>query len=471
MPDAADRLGAGVVMSLFARTSGRLVAVLFGLAAATACKRECPVGSAMGPSGLCTLPPADDVAEAAAAVGLSEDAAEVALTMRSRGLPDSPTNRMAEDPDAAALGHFLFYDARLSRSGLFRCANCHDPHQDFHDGKRISDDGESLVHRNTPTATNGPLYQWLYWGGRCDSLWCQAANPIENDLEMNSTRVEVAHVLYDDPDLHDAYEALYGPLPDMDDPRFPATGRPDPKLPDSEDARSWDAMAEADQLAVSEVLANVAKSLAAYERKLARIDAPFDTFVDGLEDGDPDKLAVLSPAAVRGLELFVGDAGCTRCHAGPFFTTEEHVNTGLGTRAWLLTEDTGRWEGHKELMAEDFSTFGPWSDDPSFGAALLERIGDAPTEADFGAYRTPSLRNVGLSAPYMHGGHFDTLDEVLEFYIFLDESPVYGERDERVQPLDLTPGQAADLVAFLNTLTGERPDEALFDPPESPWAD
>ena len=456
-------------MSPVARSDRHLALFIASALGAAGCDRPCPLGSTKVDNGLCGLPPEAEASTEPAS--LPDSVADAARALRSEGVPASPTNAYADDRDAAALGHFLFYEPRLSRSGLFRCANCHDPHQDFHDGKRISDDGESLVPRNTPTATNGPLYQWLYWGGRCDSLWCQAANPIENDLEMNSTRVEVAHVLYDDPDLHDAYEAIFGDLPPTDDPRFPATGRPDPKLPDSEDARNWDAMAPEDQAAVSEVLANVAKSLAAYERQLARLDTPFDTFVDGLDDGDPDKLAALSPAAVRGLELFVGEAGCVTCHGGPTFTYEEHINTGLGTRAWLLTEDTGRWDGHKELLAEDFSTFGPWSDAPEVGEALLADLGDGPTESDIGAYRVPSLRNVALSAPYMHGGHFDTLDDVVRFYVFLDEAPVFGTRDPRLQPLDLSPEDAADLVAFLESLTGTAPPAALFDPPESPWAD
>jgi len=455
----------------FACRFARTAAVALLLLPSAACDRPCPVGSYKGTTGLCTLPPDDTKGAVAATLNLSDEAIETAFSLRSTGLPESPTNRMADDPDAAALGHYLFFDARLSRSGLFRCGNCHDPHQNFHDGKRISDDGESLVHRNTPSAGNGPLYQWLYWGGRCDSLWCQAANPIENDLEMNSTRVEVAHVLYDDPELRDAYEVLFGDLPPMDDPRFPETGRPDPKFPDSEDAQNWESMAEEDQLAVSGVLANVAKSLAAYERLLVRLDAPFDTFVDGLEEGDPDKLAALSPAAIRGYALFVGDAGCIRCHNGPTFTNEAHINTGLATRPWLLTEDTGRWDGHKEWLLEDYSTFGLWSDDPTVGQALLDELGTTPREADMAAYRVPSLRNIELSAPYMHGGHFDTLEEVLRFYTFLDETPVFGTRDDRLQPLDLTPSDAADLVAFLQSLTGAPPDAALYDPPESPWAE
>ena len=114
----------------------------------------------MGPTGLCALPPV--AATDDPGIGLTSAELDKALELRSQGVPDSPTNAFAEDADAVALGHWLFYDARLSRSGLFRCASCHDPHQDFHDGKRVSDDGESVVHRNTPSATNGPLYQWLY---------------------------------------------------------------------------------------------------------------------------------------------------------------------------------------------------------------------------------------------------------------------------------------------------------------------
>ena len=448
------------------RTVPFLITAIVALAA---CQRPCPAGSSMGPTGLCALPPvaaADDPG-----IGLTSAELDKALELRSQGVPDSPTNAFAEDTDAIALGHWLFYDARLSRSGLFRCASCHDPHQDFHDGKRVSDDGESVVHRNTPSATNGPLYQWLYWGGRCDSLWCQAANPIENDLEMNSTRLEIAHVIHDDTELADAYESLFEPLPDLDDPRFPATGRPDRKAPDTVDAQNWDTLSTADQDAVSGVLANVAKALAAYERRLVRLEAPFDTWVDGLQDGDPEKLAAMSESAVRGYSLFVGEAGCIQCHDGPFFTNEEHINTGLGARAWLLTEDTGRWDGLVELMYEDFSTFGPWSDDRSVGEALLDEVGTEPTPEMIGTYRTPSLRNIALSPPYMHGGHFDTLEEVVQFYIFLDEVPMLGERDSRLQPLDLSPRDAADLVAFLESLTGAPPDEALFDPPSSPWAD
>lgn len=431
-----------------------------------ACHGACPLGSYKAEDGLCTLPPP----EAAAAVGLSEDAAEVAISMHLTEVPDSPSNAFADDPDAAALGHWLFYDAGLSRSGRFRCGNCHDPHQDFHDGKRISDDGESLVHRNTPSAGNGIMNQWQYWGGRCDTLWCQAANPIENDLEMNSTRLEVAHHIHDTPDLAAAYESLFGPLPDLDDPRFPETGRPDPVFPDSEDALNWDTLSEADQLEVSRVLANTAKALAAFERTLIRMDAPFDTFVEGLQTGNTEQLAALTDSQVRGLELFVGEAGCVQCHSGPRFTNDTHVNTGLGPRPWLLTEDRGRYDGLAELQAEDFAAVGPFSDDPAWGQDLHDAEGPITDNLD-GAYRVTSLRNVALSAPYMHGGHFESLDEVVEFYVFLDEAPLTGRRDERLVPLDLSARDAADLVAFLESLTGTPLDPSKLEPPEAPWAD
>ena len=178
-------------------------------------------------------------------------------------------------------------------------------------------------------------------------------------------------------------------------------------------------------------------------------------------------MAALTDEEQTGLKLFAGDAKCTRCHFGETLTNKEFHNIGLGARSWLEGVDAGRYLGIDTVLADPFNAAGAYSDDTTSSAALQLVYLTNGTE-QLGQFKTPSLRNVGLTAPYMHGGHFETLAEVVEFYSELNEEVQLGHREDSLEPLELLDTEKAALVAFLNALEGEPLDTSLLSAPTSP---
>jgi cytochrome c peroxidase len=419
----------------------------------------CPKGSVRGLDGVCHLVDDDaaptDTADPGPTHGLTvtldaDLVAHLQTLSPMPALPANPSNRVADDPAAAALGALLFDETRFSRTGNLSCASCHQPDNVYCDGERVAF-GEELYPRNTNSLVNVAYYTWVLWDGGCDALWCQAWKPLENRHEMNGNRMAVAHLLANDPELRQAYTAAFGAPPDLSDPtRFPEAARPDHLDPEGDLNQAWEAMDEADQETVNIVLANWSKALEAFQRTLVSTHSPFDDFIEGLSTGDVHQLSALSPEAQRGLVLFFGDAGCTECHDGPLLASDQFVNVGLDTRPWLLYEDNGRFEALEDLLTDDFVASGPYSDDPAWGAAKTDGL--VRTDDMQAAFRVPSLRNVSRTGPYMHGGHFDTIAEVLNHYNTLDEVTFEGTRDDRFAPLGFTDTQLAELEAFLVSL-------------------
>jgi cytochrome c peroxidase len=376
--------------------------------------------------------------------------------------PADPTDGVADNPRAAALGQKLFFDGGLSVNGAISCATCHQPQRAFTDGRAVAK-GLAVGTRNAPSLLGAAENHWFFWDGRADSLWSQVPYVIENPREFGSDRLHVAHALYKDRSLRRAYEQVFGPMPPLaDSGRFPAHGRPE----DDESApaaRAWDAMTAADRDAVDRVLANVGKAIEAYERKLTGGPSPFDLYVEGLKAGDPTKLAMLSPAAKRGLKLFVGAGHCDLCHSGPDFSDGEFHNIGLPV---LPSEDpdTARAAGIAELCADLFNGTGRFSDDPS---AAKDKLAYLPSpQSQLGAFKTPSLRNVALTAPYMHDGRFKTLRDVLAFYAegeAVSHGRLVGTREETLALIPhFTASQISDLIAFLERLNSAAPSPALI---------
>lgn len=382
--------------------------------------------------------------------------------------PDDPTNEVSGDPDAAHFGQFLFYDERLSGDGSVSCASCHDPRHGFSVPTRLGH-GMETTPRHPPTLLNTAHQRWYDWDGKADSLWAQAVRPLENPDEHGTSRTAVVQLVYETPELRRAYREVFGAMPETlsNHERFPERARPVPGSKPSPAQRAWNDMSESDRRLVNRVFSNVLKAIAAYEEQLTTGPAPFDRYVAGLESRDDTKLDALSPSAKRGLELFVDEAGCIRCHNGPNFSDETFHNLGLGSRPWLRERDPGRYRGVELVQSSPFNATGPYSDAREGREAdrieFLHR-----TSESRGQFKTPTLRNVELTAPYMHGGHFDTLEEVVRFYSALDEMPTIGHREEMLKPLGLTDGEVDDLVAFLRSLTGDPPDPSLMRQPDSP---
>lgn len=390
--------------------------------------------------------------------------------------PESPTNRVADNSRAVRLGHALFYEERLSGNGEVSCASCHQPEHAFSGPTKLATQGIGEAPRTTPTLINVGFQQWYFWDGRADSVWSQALGPIEAPAEMGGSRLELAHVIYRDDELRRAYESIeaFDPLPDLSDTdRFPEEGRPvDNPTTEAEKAHAeaWNSMTEADQRRINRVTSNVLKTIAAFELQLTSLETPFDRFVEGLIEDDPEKIRAIGPEAREGAKLFVGRARCTNCHNDPMFSSKagKFHNLGLEKPEWVDQADLGRWEGLPKWKDDTFNSAGPFSDDPEADVTVLLEVLER-RERHKGAMKVPPLRHVAQTGPYMHAGHFETLREVVEFYDDLDQEPAVGHRSKEAVKLDLTEEEIDALVAFLETLGDEN---AIADkwkrPPESP---
>lgn len=372
-------------------------------------------------------------------------------------VPPDPTNRLADDPAARRLGHALFFDPGLSPAG-FACASCHVPEKHFTDGKPLAV-GAGQGNRHTQGIVGSQWGQWFFWDGRADSLWSQALGPIENPVEMAGDRVHaVRHVLSTYGDL---YEAAFGAPPPLEG--LPARGRPAPEDPTLDDA--WRALDPDLQRRVNGVFANIGKAIAAYERQLVPQEAPFDRYVDAVLAGDPEGGGHLDEVQVRGMRLFIGRAGCIDCHNGPMFTNHAFHNLGVPE---VKRYDQGRQRGAMLVRASPFNCEGPWSD----AEDCPEMRYLNPAFPDFvAAFKTPTLRYVLQTPPYMHHGGFATIADVLEFYSELANPPPAGHRELTLKPLRLKPEERAELTAFLGALTGGPLPEHLLRPPDRTLAE
>jgi cytochrome c peroxidase len=372
-------------------------------------------------------------------------ARERALLLSLSPVPAPPAarnNPVADDPRAAELGHRLFFDERLSTTGEHACATCHDPARHFTDGRRVAE-GKGRVHRNTPTLLGAAHQAFWGWDGRSDSLWSQALLPLEDPREMGLARTAVVRRVA----AHhgDAYTALFGPLPDTSDTdRFP----PDAAPGAGHDDAAWRAMSPEDRAAVDRAFANVGRALEAYQRRLVPPESPFDRHVAALRRGDDTGGGHLSDDARRGLRWFLGEGQCVQCHHGPLLTDREFHNLGLPPTAVPDPEPEGRTAGLRALLDRPFRCGGRRhaADD----CAHLRYL-DPEFEDFLGAFKTPSLRNVAHTAPYMHAGHFGTLEEVIAFYRTLPGRPSRGHRALLLDQIPRTL-PVAPLVAFLRSL-------------------
>lgn len=336
-------------------------------------------------------------------------------------LPSTPPpargNRVAEDERAALLGFEVFFDARLSRDGSVRCASCHLPERVFGDGRATSQ-GLVAIDRNSPSLYGAAWHRWQMWDGRADSLWSQPLLAFENENEMDFTRLELAHrvkATYQVP-----YEALFGALPPLEvAARFPPRGKPG--LP------AWEAMSEADRAAVDLVVANVGKALEAYQRKLAFKPGRFDDFVSGGAQR-------LTADEVAGLGLFLA-RGCAECHSGPLLSDDDFHAIGL-----IDEPPRARAQALVTLAASAFTAAGAFFDGEK------ESLPAARPQDD-GAYRTPTLRNVGRTGPWGHDGRFETLQAAVEAHWKLPPGV----------SAPMTPTELEQLVVFLNALDATDP--------------
>lgn len=371
-----------------------------------------------------------------------------------------PTNPVADDANAAALGHALFFDPRYSgplavdsdlgtagQPGRVACASCHS-------GAVMSDErstppdvslGTNFHTRNAPAVVNSGHYTWTNWGGRFSAQWELPPVVAENGIIMNSTRLGIAHHIFDH--YRSEYEAIFGamdPAIGTDTTRFPLTGKP--KASATAPDGPWEMMSAGDRDIVNRIFVNFGMVLQAYMRTLVSTDSDFDRFIGG------DALS-LDVDAQWGLRVFISNGRCVDCHSGPTLSDGLFHNLGVPqTGLHVPATDDGRFSSIPPLLASPLNAGGIYSGDRTAGAALLAGLTNPAPESTRGAFRTPSLRDVELTGPYMHSGQLATLAEVIAFYDAGGMTPVSGTRDALVLPLGLSTQDETDLLAFLHSL-------------------
>lgn len=320
------------------------------------------------------------------------------------GLPsipasDSPSSLQTE------LGRQLFFDTRLSGNGSISCGSCHQPSKAFADGKQVAEGiyGKKGT-RNTPSILNSRFLTSFFWDGRRPTLADQAKDPFVNPAEHGlASHADLVNLVRDDAGYQEAFSTIFGT------PTQTIT------------------------------LEQISQTIATYVGSLTAGDAPFDRYYYA---GDR---TALSSQAVQGLQLFQGAAHCGSCHV-----IEQHWALFTDGRFHRLGVGTKRIESQLADLASAALTLStPELDHRVLNNPELAELGrflvtHAPK--DIGKFKTPSLRNVAITAPYMHDGSIATLEEAVD-------REIYYRSLESGRALLLSPSEKIAIVEFLKSLT------------------
>ncbi len=333
------------------------------------------------------------------------------------GLPPVPVPKDNPiTPEKVKLGDKLFHDTRFSTTGEVSCATCHDRTKGFGDALPVSEGINKLKGtRNAPTIINAAYLHTQFWDGREPSLESQSGQPFLNPVEMGLKDHEpILKIVRSDPDYPELFKKAFGKT--------------------------------VDQITMVEVK----QALATFERTLISGDSPFDKYYF-----EGDKTA-MSPAAIRGLEIYVGQGRCVSCHrieqTQALFTDNRfHM---IGVSANQMPEGLDELSAAVQEVKEKGTDIAVLSNPRTSSLGRYAVTGDL---TNIGAFKTPTLRNIALTAPYMHDGSHKTLKEVVQFYNnggrLNETDPVPELLSGGIRPLNLTEEQQADLVAFMEALT------------------
>ncbi|MCE2481894.1 MAG: hypothetical protein J4F33_03230 [Alphaproteobacteria bacterium] len=283
--------------------------------------------------------------------------------------------------------------------------------------------GHRTVDRNAPSLFNLRFNRWFGWDGAQDTLWAQNLRPLLDGREMGVGPGGAARLVRSDRQLACGYRRAFGEAPGADDER---------------------------------VFVDLGKALAAFLETPVTGRTPFDDFRDALARDDGAGQARYPAAALRGLRLFVGRGNCALCHFGPAFTNGEFADAGVAHFVERGRVDPGRHGGIRKLRRSPYTLLGRFNDDARRSTAAKTRYVRL-RQSNFGEFRVPGLRNVALTGPYMHAGSLETLADVVHHYSTIDEERLHAGGERILRRLDLSARERADLVAFLETLTGEAP--------------
>ncbi len=340
----------------------------------------------------------------------------------TRKPPVDPTNKYGDNAQAAVLGDRLFDDEKLSSCGTISCKSCHDgPGRTVNTPTALGCNG-NRTGRNPPSVLNSGYSTWFMWDGRADRLWNQALLPLLSPIEMASTpailRARLSELYAAD------YRALFGKLPSE----------------------------ETDE----QLLANFGKVMAAYQRTLNFNDAPFDQDVQRFIQAAEAGTAEADPAYL-GLKTFMRKGQCIACHKGAMLSDDQFHNIGVKDQS---NSSPGVTLAAGPLLNWVFNSAGQYSDARTgIESNRLQRLGSDLVQKSAeleGAYKTPTLRNVELTGPYMHTGEVQTLEDVIELYNKGGEPAgnFAGVVSQTITPLDLTDEEKQALLKLLKSMTG-----------------
>lgn len=319
-------------------------------------------------------------------------------------------------PEKVKLGDKLFHDKRFSSTGEVNCATCHDKDKGFTDHLPVSEGINKLKGtRNAPTVINAAYLHTQFWDGREPTLESQSAQPFVNPVEMALPNHDpILKIVRTDPEYIDLFKKAFG-----------KTG---------------------DRVTMTEV----EMALATFERTLIAGNSPFDRYYFG-----GDKTA-MSPAAIRGFDVFLNKGRCVSCHVieqtqALFTDNRFHM---IGAAAQQMPKDLDELKAAVEDVKKRGTDIAVLSNEKT---SSLGRYAVTRDLTDIGAFKTSTLRNIELTAPYLHDGSLKTLEEVVKFYNnggrVNETDPVPELLSGGIRPLNLTDAEEADLVEFLKALT------------------
>jgi len=320
-----------------------------------------------------------------------------------------------QTPQKVELGKLLFFDPRLSGDGSISCASCHDPVTGWGDGKVLSQGYPGTQHyRNAQTILNSAYMKELFWYGGVADLETTVRVHLTSAFLMHADGQLLEERLRQVPEYSRRFQKTFGTLP---------------------------------------MYGQIVNAISSYLRTLVSRDAPLDRYLRGDKES-------LTPLAIKGIELFQGKAQCYLCHNGPLLSDEKYYNVGVPENPEIRSNPLR----HISLRFDSLMLGAPGyhKTTQDLGRYMITKNNN-----DKGLFRTPTLREVARTAPFMHNGIFFTLEEVIDFYDRGGGIDAFGTKSPLLKPLGLTKEEKAALRAFLESLSGaEAKAETATAPPD-----
>lgn len=336
------------------------------------------------------------------------------------GLPPVPVPAgNPQTPEKIQLGDKLFNDKRFSSTGEVSCATCHDPQKAFTDSPLVTSEGINKLTgtRNAPTVINAAYYHLFFWDGRSADMEDQAQHPIVNPVEMGLANHDpVLKTVRSDPEYVAAFRKVFNKEP------------------------------------AQVTMREVQQAIASFERTIVSGDSPFDQWYFGKQKD------AISAQAQRGFDVFLNKGRCVSCHTieqdQALFTDNRFHNIGVGINR-IQAEVPQLVPQFLKAKATGVDVDKAVLTNPK--TSELGRFAVTDTLDELGAFKTSTLRNIAVTAPFMHDGSLKTLRDVVDHYnnggITKKTDKVNDFLSGGIRPLELTDDEISDLVAFLETLT------------------